>query len=170
MRFAEAGKLTYINSSLKISTRQLTYIKFGYYNVDERQHQATVSDKSRKELRLAPLTDSTRLAAYEDALANWNFDGYIRFELTESSYQWIKRELNNISLKEIGRLMYKYVESGGEIDEVPETRSEWSDYEFHYDLRFTIQDKPVYIESRLNYKLPFVPDDSTILVVNIHAP
>ena len=119
---------------------------------------------------MAPLTDPTRLEAYKDALGNWSPKGFIQFELTEMAYEWIKRELNNISLKEIRRLMYEHVEAGGEIDEVRETRREWSDYEFHYDLRFTIQDKPVYIESRLNYKLPFVPDQSTILVVNIHAP
>lgn len=82
----------------------------------------------------------------------------------------MKRELENITLKEIARLMFEYVDAGGEIDEVKETRPEWSDYEFHYDLRFPIQGKPVYIESRLHYKLPFKPDFSTILVVNIHDP
>jgi hypothetical protein len=116
------------------------------------------------------LTDPTRLEAYKDALANWSFDGYIRFELTETAYEWIKRELNGISLKEIGRLMHEYVEARGEIDEVRETRPEWSEYEFHYDLRFTIQDQPIYIESRLEHQVPFLSDNSTILVVNIHAP
>lgn len=119
---------------------------------------------------LAPLTDPTRLEAYKDALANWNFKDYIQFELTETAYAWVTRELGNISLKELGRLMHEYVAAGGEIDEVRETRPEWSDYEFHYDLRFTIQDKPVYIETRLNYNMPVVLDESTILVVNIHAP
>ena len=62
--------------------------------------------------------------------------------------------------------------SGGEIDEVPETRLGWSDdHEFHYDLRFKIQDKPVYVETRLlHYKPPFKADNSSILVVNIHVP
>jgi hypothetical protein len=120
---------------------------------------------------LALLTDPTRLEAYKDALGNWSFDGYIQFELTETAYEWIKRELSNISLKNIGRLMYDFVEAGCEIDEVPETRPGWSDeFEFHYDLRFTIQDKPVYIETRLKYQLPVVPDDSVILVVNVHEP
>ncbi len=117
------------------------------------------------------LTDPTRLAAYTDALGNWKVTDYIQFDLTEESYRWIRRELDNIPLKEIGRLMCEYVAAGGEIDEQPETRPEWSDqYEFHYDLRFTIQDRPVYIETRLNYRLPLVPDESWILVVNIHAP
>jgi hypothetical protein len=119
---------------------------------------------------MARLTDPERLAAYQDALANWSFDGFIVFELNETAYAWIKRELENVSLKEIGRLMHEYIAAGGAIDEVPETRPEWSDYPFHYDLRLTIQNKPVYIESRLNYKLPVNPDESTILVVNIHAP
>jgi hypothetical protein len=62
------------------------------------------------------------------------------------------------------------VASGGQIDDVRETRPEWRDqHEFHYDLRFTIQDQPVYVETRLNYREPFAPDESWILVVNIHA-
>lgn len=74
-----------------------------------------------------------------------------------------------MALKDIGRLMFEYVDAGGKIDEVPETRPEWSDlYEFHYDLRPTIHDKPVYIETRLNYRLPVAADESSITVVNIH--
>ncbi len=119
---------------------------------------------------MAPLVDPDRLAAFKDALRNWGVKGYIQFELTETAYRWIKRELGNITLKDIGRLMYEYVESGGEIDEVRETRTEWQDFEFHYDLRFTIDDKRVYIESRLFHQCPIVKDESTVLVVNIHAP
>lgn len=67
--------------------------------------------------------------------------------------------------------MYEYVANGGVIDEVRETRPEWSDeFEFHYDLRLTIADCPVYIETRLYHRIPVVPDDSSILVVNVHAP
>ena len=119
---------------------------------------------------MAPLTDPIRLQAYKDALANWSFDGYIQFELTEAAFQWIRRELDAVTLNDIGRLMYEYVEAGGVIDEVRETRPEWSDHEYHYDLRFTIQDKRIYIESRLYFRLPLDPDESSILVVNIHAP
>lgn len=117
------------------------------------------------------LTDPTRLAAYRDALRNWQFHGYVQFELTEAAYRWVQHELGSIPLKAIGELMHDYVESGGGIDEVPETRPEWCDrYEFHYDLRFMIQQTPVYVETRLNYRLPLVPDESWVLVVNIHAP
>lgn len=119
---------------------------------------------------LAPLTDANRLAAYKSALSNWSVNQYVQFELTESAYRWVKRELGSIPLKEIGRLMHEYVEAGGKIDQVRETRPEWSDYDFHYDLRFAIRGERVYIETRLHYQLPIVPDESTILVVNIHAP
>ena len=67
--------------------------------------------------------------------------------------------------------MHEYVASGGEIDEIVETREEWTDkYQFHYDLRMPIQNKTVYIETCLDYRIPFVPDEPWILVVNIHAP
>lgn len=114
------------------------------------------------------LTEPTRLAAYRDALGNWNFTGYVQFELTEDAHRWLRRELDNISLRDIARLMHEYVGAGAQVDEVPETRPEWSDrYEFHFDLRFTIQTKPVYVETRLHYRLPLVPDEAWILVVNI---
>jgi hypothetical protein len=120
---------------------------------------------------LPPLIDPIRLEAYQDALRNWSFSGYVHFELTETAIQWVKREFPNTSLREIGRLMHEYVATGGEIDEVRETRPLWSGrYEYHHDLRFTVHGKRVYIETRLRYPLPFVPDDSSILVVNIHAP
>ncbi len=120
---------------------------------------------------MPPLTDPDRLAAYKDALGNWNCTGYIQFELTERTYRWLRQELGGITLKDIARLMFEHVDAGGVIDEVPETRPEWSDlYEYHYDLRLTILNKSVCIETRLQYRLPVVADESWILVVNIHEP
>jgi len=67
--------------------------------------------------------------------------------------------------------MHEFVASGGEVDEVRETRSEWSsEHEFHHDLRFTIAEVAVYVETRLRYRLPLIVDESSILVVNVHAP
>jgi hypothetical protein len=118
---------------------------------------------------MPPLTNPDRLAAYRDTLGNWNVTDYLQFELTEEAHQWVRRELGNITLKEIGRLMHEHVAAGGDIDEVRETRPEWSDlYEFHHDLRLTIHGKLVYVETRLHYRLPVAPDESWILVVNVH--
>ena len=120
---------------------------------------------------MSRLTDPIRLAAFTNALRNWNVVGYVRFELTQTAHQWIRREFDGVTLKDLGRLMHEYVEGGGEIDEVRETRPEWQDeHAFHYDLRFSIQGKPVYLESRLYYREPMVVDDSWILVVNVHTP
>ncbi len=118
---------------------------------------------------LAALTDPNRLNAYIDALSNWRFDDYIQFELTEQSHRWIRAELG-ITTKEIGRLMHQYVNRGGTIDEVVETRPEWHEYDYHHDLRFSIQGTPVYIESRLYHEVPVELDASWILVVNVHQP
>lgn len=118
---------------------------------------------------MAPLADPTRLEAYKDALANWRYDDYVRFELTEEAYRWLKRSLEGITLKDLSRLMHEYVSRGGKIDETKETRPEWSDkYPFHYDLRFCIGERNVYIETRLSYRLPLKPDESSVIVVNIH--
>lgn len=117
---------------------------------------------------MAPLKDPERLAAYKDALGNWSFSGYVRFELSETAFRWVKREIEDVSLKDIARLIFEYVDRGGKIDEVRETRPEWSDYEFHYDIRLPVNEKLIYIETRLNFSPPFVPDQSSIVVVNIH--
>ena len=91
--------------------------------------------------------------------------------MTEQARRWIDRELYSIRLRDISRLLFHFVDGGGEIEEVVETRPQWRDrYEYHYDLRMPIYGKIVYIETRLNYRLPVVADESWILVVNIHEP
>ena len=118
---------------------------------------------------MPPLSDPERLAAYKDALANWGITDYVEFELTEQAHRWIRRELAGVTLKEMKRLMFEYVNDGGEIDETEERREQWAaEWEFHHDLRFIIQGKRVYIETRLKYRLPVVQDESSILVVDVH--
>jgi hypothetical protein len=57
--------------------------------------------------------------------------------LNEEAYKWIRRELDDIALRDIARLRCDYVPAGGEIDEITERRPEWSDlFECHFDLRF----------------------------------
>ncbi len=119
---------------------------------------------------MPPLTDPERLRAYKNALSNWEFKGYIQFDLTEQSRRWIRREIG-IRLKDLGQLMHEHVDAGGDIDEVREKRPEWSgEHQYHYDLRFSVGDVPVYIETRLNFRPPFQPDQPWILVANVHAP
>jgi hypothetical protein len=120
---------------------------------------------------MPPLTDPERLPAYKNALSNWHFEGYVEFNLNQQAHDWIRRELENIPVRELAQLLHEYVESGGKIDEVRETRDEWSDkFEYHYDLRLLVRSKPVYVETRLVYRRPYVPDEPKIEVVNVHAP
>ena len=119
---------------------------------------------------MAALVDPIRLAAYKDALCNWRVSGYVDFDLTDTAYNWLRGNFGNITLLEIKRLMHAFVMKGGVINEVQERRSNWTMHEYHYDLRFLIRNKPVYIETRLFYREPLVLDESTILIVNIHSP
>ena len=126
---------------------------------------------------MAPLADPDRHRAYLDALNNCKDalkkgvrTNYIQFSLNETAYRFIRKELDGVSLDDIKRRMCEYVlDEVGEIDEQPERRANWSE-KFHHDLRLTIQDRRIYIETRLHSRIPFVPDDSWIEVVNIHDP
>lgn len=114
---------------------------------------------------MPPISD--RLAAYRLALANWNYTGYIRLTLNVQAHNFLRRVLGLRPPKELGHLMFRHVEAGGEIDEVSETRPEWTDWEFHWDLRFAIGEEQVYVETRLHL---LDKHDPYIEVVNIHEP
>lgn len=115
---------------------------------------------------MANLRDSEKLACYRNALANWRYDGFII--LTEIAFEWMKLHLQGLSPRLLGQLMYEYVQTGGEIDQQRETRPEWNVHEFHYDLRISVGERLIYIETRLIYDKPDDPDDPIIHVVNIH--
>ena len=114
---------------------------------------------------MAPLTDPTLLRAYQNALRNHRFEGYVNW--TEVAAQWVRRELERLTTTRVAELMHDFVMSGGEIDQVRETRPEWSEHEYHYDLRFQIAGRRVYLETRLLFDDPTDPDDPVILVANM---
>jgi hypothetical protein len=114
---------------------------------------------------MAPLTDPVRLTAYRNALANWPFTGFVTWK--ERAAEWVRRELEGFTTKEIARLMHEHVERGGQIDEQRETR-EGLEGGYHYDLRFPVGGRWLYIETLLCFRNPEDPDDPTIRVVSIH--
>ncbi|MBN2581402.1 MAG: hypothetical protein JXB10_20645 [Pirellulales bacterium] len=115
---------------------------------------------------MARLTDPTILHAYQNALANHRFEGFIQW--TEVAREWISKNLEGCNLKGLAEQMHLYVMGGGKIDQQPERRPEWSHYDFHYDLRFTYAGKKLYIETRLHFDDPNDPDGPVITVVNVH--
>ena len=86
-------------------------------------------------------------------------------EWKETAQEWVRCRLSNLTLRAVAELMYNHVTGGGEIDQVPEQRPEWNDYDYHYDLRVPIAGKLIYIETLLRDD---DPDDPTIHVVSIH--
>lgn len=82
---------------------------------------------------MARLTDPEKLRCYKNALSNYKFSGYVEF--TQVAWEWLRRNLDGYTQKRFAELLLEYVEEGSEIDEVVETRPEWSRHRYHYDLR-----------------------------------
>lgn len=112
---------------------------------------------------MAPLTDPRRSEHYRQALSNWKYTGYVRY--SRPAAEWIRSELE-LTERAFSQKMWEHVVTGGRIDEVRETREEYSEHEFHHDLRFDVMGRATYVETRLLMEHDI--DDTTIHVVNVH--
>jgi hypothetical protein len=112
---------------------------------------------------MPPLQDLEIRARYRSALANWRVTGYVEWKPTAAA--WVQENLEDLSLREVAKLMFEFVDAGGVIDQVRERRPEWDDYEYHYDLRLVLQGRLRYVESLL---LDRDPTDPTLLIVSLH--
>ena len=114
---------------------------------------------------MAKLTDPEILKCYCNALANWRFSGFIDF--SPLAADWLRREVKE-SQRDFARRLCDFVHAGGEVDQVLETRPEWTSWSHHYDLRPTVNGRVLYVETRILYSDPSDPDNPVIKVVNIH--
>jgi hypothetical protein len=96
-------------------------------------------------------------------LNEWNCTGYITWK--GIARQWVEENLEGFTTRAVGEEMFRHFQGGGEIDQVRETRPEWSGQRFHYDFRVPMGDRLIYIETIL---VEDDPDDPTIHVVSIH--
>jgi hypothetical protein len=112
---------------------------------------------------MARLTDPDILARFRQILSSWSFTGYITWK--EVARKWVEANLVEFTPRVIGEMLFEFFESGGEIDEVRETRPEWTSAEFHYDFRIPVGDRRIYIETIL---VVDDPEDPTIHVVSVH--
>lgn len=112
---------------------------------------------------MVPLHDATIRRRYESVLRERNVTGYITWK--DVPREWVERNLAGFTTRAVGELMYQHVKAGGTIDQVRERREEYSEFEYHYDLRFEIEGRRIYVETILNDD---DPDDPTIHVVSIH--
>ena len=117
---------------------------------------------------MARLTDPEVLARYKQALADWNFEGSIIFE-GKQALDGLRTILEE-DRRGFKEKLYTFVfQENGEIDQVKEDRERWRNiWEYHYDLRPTINGVKVYVETRLSPEDFSSRDDPVIIVVNIH--
>jgi hypothetical protein len=90
--------------------------------------------------------------------------GYVQWR--KLPLAWIKRELRGVTSQAVVEEMRKYVQCGGKIEQVEETRPEYVAWRFHYDLRLPVTGRHVYVETVLEQAASI--EDCTIWVVNIH--
>ena len=112
---------------------------------------------------MAPLADREILGAFRAALREWKCDGYIVW--LQRPAEWLRKNIENEDMQTVSRMMLEHVEAEGEIDQVVERREFWRDrHEFHFDFRFSIAGRKVYIETVLNV----TSTGPTVTVVNMH--
>jgi hypothetical protein len=112
---------------------------------------------------MARLADPDILAKFQHTLSNWQFTGYITWK--PIARQWLEHNLEGLTARFVGDEMFRFFAAGGEIDQVHETRPEWTEHRFHYDFRMDIGGRLLYIETIL---VEDDTDDPTIHVVSIH--
>lgn len=112
---------------------------------------------------MPPLTDPRVLSQFRAVLANWNYTGYVTAK--DLALDWIANHLSGLTLRDVAKSMHHYLQRGETIDQVPETRPEWSMWPFHYDFRMRLAGRDVYIETILQDD---DPSDPTIHIVSIH--
>ncbi len=111
---------------------------------------------------MARLTDPDILARYKRALAEWNVGGAI--ELTGRASEELRTTLEGVTAKGFKEALYRFVcEAGNVPDQVKERREQWCmQWEYHYDLRPTINGLRIYVETRL-YPESFSSDEEPII-------
>ena len=112
---------------------------------------------------MPPLTDRVIIAQFLTVLANWNYTGYVTAK--DVALDWITNELGGLTLKDVAKAMHVFLQIGGVIDQIPETRPEWNLWPFHYDFRLSLASRDVYIEVILQDD---DPSDPTIQIVSMH--
>lgn len=95
------------------------------------------------------LTDPDILARYRQALADWAIEGAI--VLKGRAPDGLRTTLEGVTEKYFKEALYRFVcEENGEIDQVKEEREPWRNHwEWHYDLRPTINGVKLYVETML---------------------
>jgi hypothetical protein len=116
---------------------------------------------------MARLTDLAVLARYKQAQADWNVEGAVVFK--GRAPDGVRTTLEGVTEKYFKEFLYRFVcEENGEIDQVKEERDPWREHwEWHYDLRPTVNGVTLYVETRLLPESFSSRDDPVIHVVQV---
>ena len=112
---------------------------------------------------MPPVNDPKVMEQLRSVLQNWRVTGYVTAK--DLVLEWIAKELGGLTLKDVAEIMHTFVKRGGQVDQVPERRPEWSEWPFHYDFRVEIGKREVYIETILQDD---DPSDPTLHIVSMH--
>ena len=98
---------------------------------------------------MARLTDPDILARYKQALAEWRYEGAIVLE--GRARDGLRTTVEGMTEKSFKQVLYRFIcHENGEVDQVKEEREPWcKQWEWHYDLRPTINGVKLYVETRL---------------------
>ena len=109
------------------------------------------------------LEDQRILDLVEEALSEWNCDGYVVWKKRPA--EWLEVNIEGHTTKSVAKLMHEHFQLGGKVDQTRERRPEYaSSHEFHYDFRFPIDGRRIYIETVLDE----TRTGPTITIVNLH--
>ena len=112
---------------------------------------------------MAPLVNREIINAFRAALSEWHSSGFVVWMRRPA--EWLRENLDEENIRSVSRLMFEYLENGGQIDQVVERREIWRDqHEFHYDFRITINNRKTYIETVLNV----TSTGPTVTIVSMH--
>jgi len=78
---------------------------------------------------MARLTDPETLAKLKHALSQCQFTGYVTWK--SIARQWLQQNLEGFTTRSVAEEMSHFVAAGGGVDQVRETRPEWSGHRFH---------------------------------------
>jgi hypothetical protein len=98
---------------------------------------------------MARLTDPELLKRYHQALSEWEYAGAI--ELIGRAAEGLRTTLEGVTADYFKENLYRFVcLEDGEIDQVKEERHPWREqWEWHFDIRPTINGVKLYVEIRL---------------------
>lgn len=116
---------------------------------------------------MARLTDPEILERYKQALAEWAVGGAMVLE--DRAPEGLKTTLKGVTQKYFKECLFRYVcEEEGEVDQVKEERENWcKQWEWHFDLRPTIDGIKVYVETRLYPESFSSHEEPSILIFQI---